>query len=92
MTEAPYIYIDTTTTQCKLQCVPIRLYIDICREDVAAQIPAECLTCMVVPVFPMSCLYLISITDFHLAIAHYVVSHVTPVPLLLYSAAWDSLS
>ena len=37
-----------------------------CREDVAAQIPAECLTCMVVPVFSVSCLDLTPIIDFHL--------------------------
>ena len=60
--------------------------------DVAAQIPAECLTCMIVPVFSVSCLALSLIIDFHrLHSNSYCILHHSS-PLLLYSAAWDSLS
>ena len=63
-----------------------------CREDVAAQIPAECLTCMVVPVFPVSCLDLTPITDFLLLHSNscWCISCHSSTPFL-YSAAWDSL-
>ena len=71
------------------------------REDMVVLIPAECLICMVVPVFPVSCLYLIPITDFHLLHSNSsccISCHSSccischSSTSLLYSAAWDSLS
>ena len=52
------------------------------------QIPAECLTCMVEPVVPVSC-----ITDFHLLHSNScccISCHSSTS--FLYSAAWDRLS